>query len=137
MHLLCKRDQTFSRTQNLGWQTHTLSFRSCAYRSLGRDVKRCFFYIFSIFIKKRVFEQFYFLNVILFSSAKNFNSTKPANFLHKTIFKRWRLMCCYIYGSNMANLMFCAGSLLSRGFHIGLLPWSGAAYTWPCSSLPS
>ena len=40
MHLLCKRNYTFSGTlitvQYLGWQTYTLSFRSCAYRSLIR-----------------------------------------------------------------------------------------------------
>ena len=42
MRLLCKRDYTFSRTpiiaQNLGWQTYTLSFRSCAYRSLSETL---------------------------------------------------------------------------------------------------
>jgi|SRR6218665_990616 len=39
MHLLCKRDYTFSGTlifaQNLGRQTYTLRFQSCAHRSLS------------------------------------------------------------------------------------------------------
>jgi len=38
MHLLCKRDYTFSGiliiAQNLVRQTYTLRFQSCAYRSL-------------------------------------------------------------------------------------------------------
>src|SRR6218665_408261 len=42
MHLLCKRYYKFSGTliiaQNLGRQTYTLSFLSCAYRSLTGSV---------------------------------------------------------------------------------------------------
>ena len=34
----------------------------------------------------------------------------------------------YLAMSLNTCLMFYTGSLLSSGFHIGLLPWSGAAY---------
>src|SRR6218665_3486911 len=53
MNLLCKRDYTFSGTLvitlNLGRQTYTLSFQSCAYRSLfcglGNEVHFMHFYM--------------------------------------------------------------------------------------------
>src|SRR6218665_3994874 len=48
--------------------------------------KKLFLRFFIIFIKKRVFNVFLFLECFLFSSGQNSNSTKPAKFLYKTIF---------------------------------------------------